>query len=96
MQCRLSTSWAALAQHNQGAKMTDEQIKVLAEKQGWFGVESWWLMAIPRFRAMLEQSADPKKYYVVYKDGSWQETDSDLQVSEYASNLDYLVTIKEE
>lgn len=37
--------------------MTDEQIKELAEKHGWFGVESWWSMAIPRFRAMLEEYA---------------------------------------
>ena len=37
--------------------MTDEQIKEFAEKHGRFGVEAWWSMAIPRFRAMLEENA---------------------------------------
>jgi hypothetical protein len=32
--------------------------------------------------------------YVVFKDGSWNETESDLQAAEYASNPDWLVTIK--
>lgn len=37
--------------------MTDDEIRKLAEKQGWFAVDSWWSMAIPRFRAMLEEHA---------------------------------------
>jgi len=37
--------------------MTDMQIRELAERHGWFGVEVWWSMAIPRFRAMLEDNA---------------------------------------
>lgn len=34
--------------------------------------------------------------YVIYKDGSWNETESDLQASEYASSPDWLVTIHSE
>lgn len=36
---------------------TDEQIKELAEKHGWYGVGTWWQQSIPRFRAMLEEYA---------------------------------------
>lgn len=36
---------------------TDEQIKELAEKHGWYAVDAWWQQSIPRFRAMLEEYA---------------------------------------
>ena len=34
--------------------------------------------------------------FIVYKDGSWNETESDLQASEYASNPDCIVSIRSE
>ncbi len=32
--------------------------------------------------------------YVVYKDGSWNETESDLEAAEYAGSKIWLVTIR--
>lgn len=32
--------------------------------------------------------------YIVYKDGSWNETESDLEAAEYAGSKIWLVTIR--
>ena len=44
--------------------MSNDEVKAFARSCGWRGVESWWEMAIPRFRMMLEfipEAPEPAK-----------------------------------